>query len=105
MNTFTPYQDPTYFIILAIALIPIVIGILYGKKVRIYELMILIFFLYLSFGGKNIQQGIALIVYLTFETLLVYIYDKYRKKHNNTMIFCLSVFRAILPLAIVKITP
>ena len=66
MNTFTPYQDPTYFIILAIALIPIVIGILYGKKVRIYELMILIFFLYLSFGGKNIQQGIALIVYLTF---------------------------------------
>ena len=38
MNTFTPYQDPTYFIILAIALIPIVIGILYGKKVRIYEL-------------------------------------------------------------------
>lgn len=105
MNTFTPYQDPTYFIILAIALIPIVIGILYGKKVRIYELMILIFFLYLSFGGKNIQQGIALIVYLTFETLLVYIYDKYRKKHNNTMIFCLSVFLAILPLAIVKITP
>jgi len=73
MNTFTPYQDPMYFIILGIALIPVIVGLLYGKRFRTYDFLILVFFLYLSFGGKNVQQGIALVIYLFFETLLIYI--------------------------------
>ncbi|MEY8736511.1 D-alanyl-lipoteichoic acid biosynthesis protein DltB [Lactobacillus sp. AN1001] len=105
MSTFTPYQDPTYFVILSIALIPIVIAFLYGKRLRIYEFIILVFFLYLTFGGKNIQQGVALIGYLVFETLLVSLYNCYRKKFNNAMIFYLAVLLTVLPLIIVKITP
>ena len=105
MINMQPYQNPTYFILLAIGLLPIMIGLLYGKRFRIYETLISIAFLVLTFGGIKWHQGIALICYVIFEMLLIYCYFSYRQKHNKTWVFCLAVILSILPLVVVKITP
>lgn len=105
MINMQPYQNPTYFILLAIGLLPIMIGLLYGKRFRTYETLISIAFLVLTFGGIKWHQGIALICYVIFEMLLIYCYFSYRQKHNKTWVFCLAVILSILPLVVVKITP
>lgn len=105
MLSFTPYENPMYFGILGLALLPIVIGILCGKRFHWYETLISVFFLVLTFGGPKITQGLALITYLVYEVLLVWVYTSYRKKNNQTGIFVATVILAIIPLVIVKLTP
>ncbi|WP_290033796.1 D-alanyl-lipoteichoic acid biosynthesis protein DltB [Ligilactobacillus cholophilus] len=105
MLNMQPYQDPWYFILLSIGLLPIMIGLLYGKRFNTYQTVISIAFLWLTFGGIKWHQGIALIAYVIFELLLIAWYFKYRQKNNKTWVFCLAVILAILPLVIVKITP
>ena len=105
MWTATPYENPTYFFMLAIALVPIVIGMLRGRRFHWYELLVSFFFLLLTFGGPKWQQGIALIGYLIFQVILVSLYNRYRKQHNATGVFVGAVILAILPLAVVKMTP
>ena len=80
MLTFTPYENPTYFAILALGLLPIVIGLLCGRRFHWYETLISFFFLVLIFGGSKLSQGIALIAYLVYEVLLVWGYIEYRKR-------------------------
>ena len=51
MLNMQPYQDPTYFVLLAIGLLPIMVGLLYGRRFRVYETIISFLFLLLTFGG------------------------------------------------------
>lgn len=105
MPNMQPYQNPTYFLILGVALLPIMIGMLFGKKLHWYQTLISFAFLLLTFGGPKWEQGIALICYIVFEVCLIGIYHAYRQKKNATWIFYLAVILAIIPLVIVKITP
>ncbi len=105
MLNMQPYQDPTYFVLLAIGLLPIMVGLLYGRRFRVYETIISFLFLLLTFGGVKWQQGVALIGYIIFELLLIYGYLAYRKRKNASWIFNLTVILSILPLVIVKIAP
>lgn len=105
MLNMQPYQDPTYFGLLALGLLPIALGLFYGRRFRWYETLISFLFLLLTFGGVKWQQGLALIVYIVFELLLTYGYLAYRKKKNSTPMFVLAVILSILPLVIVKLAP
>ncbi|KRL38780.1 D-alanyl-lipoteichoic acid biosynthesis protein DltB [Liquorilactobacillus uvarum] len=105
MPNIQPYQNPTYFLILGVALLPIMIGMLFGKKLHWYQTLISFAFLVLTFGGVKWEQGIALIGYIVFEVCLIGLYHLYRKKKNATWVFCSAVILAIIPLVIVKVTP
>lgn len=105
MLNMQPYQDPTYFVLLAIGLLPIMVGLLYGRRFRVYETIISFLFLLLTFGGVKWEQGVALIGYIIFELLLIYGYLAYRKRKNASWIFNLTVILSILPLVIVKLAP
>ncbi len=101
-----PYADPTYFVILAIALLPMIVALLWkGRRLNGYQVLLTLFFLYMSFGGKDWHQGAALLVYVVFQTLLVWGYFCYRQEKNNSKVFYLAVFMAILPLTATKLTP
>lgn len=104
MISFQPYENPTYFGILGLALLPIMILILCGKRSHIYETIVSLFFLFLTFGGPNWHQGLALILFVVYETLLTFLYFKYRQKANNSWVFYGAVVLAILPLTIVKVS-
>ncbi|BDR56051.1 D-alanyl-lipoteichoic acid biosynthesis protein DltB [Xylocopilactobacillus apis] len=104
MIYFQPYENPMYFGVLFIALIPIIVLILNGRRSKIYESIISIFFLFLTFGGPSWNQGVALIIYTIYETVLTFAYSAYRKKANKSWIFYLAVFLAVLPLTLVKIS-
>ncbi|AVK62474.1 D-alanyl-lipoteichoic acid biosynthesis protein DltB [Lactobacillus sp. CBA3605] len=106
--TFDPYGNPTYFILLFIALLPLMIGLLYGHRSHIYESIISFVFLLLTFGGVKWHTGIALLIYLVYQICLVWLYSRYRQRAdspNKGWIFVVSVILAIIPLAVVKITP
>lgn len=100
-----PYATPTYFVWLFLALVPLIIGLLKGKRFMLYEVVLNFVILVLTFGGSKWHEGVALICYVIFETLLIWGYHTYRQKKNGTFIFCVAVFLAILPLVIVKIVP
>ena len=104
MLNLQPYQNPTYFGYLAVALLPIMIGILYGRRFRWYETLVTLAFLVLTFGGDKWWQGLMLICYIIYEMILTFGYFNYRKKKNSGVIFVLAVILSILPLVIVKIT-
>ncbi|SMH69779.1 D-alanyl-lipoteichoic acid biosynthesis protein DltB [Latilactobacillus curvatus] len=102
MPNLQPYANPNYFLILGAALIPLVIGLLNGKRWHVYETLVSLLFLILIFDGDKVHQGIALIGYVLFEGALIWGYTVYRQKHNNTWLFDLAVILAIMPLVIVK---
>ena len=108
MINLQPYENPQYFFYLLIGLLPIIIGMLYQKRFRWYESLFSLVFLFLIFDGSKISQGIAIIGYTVYETLVTWWYCHYRTKENSknkTSIFILAVFLAILPLIFVKFTP
>ncbi|MEG3033270.1 MAG: D-alanyl-lipoteichoic acid biosynthesis protein DltB, partial [Enterococcus sp.] len=96
-----PYADPKYFLLLLIAFIPLILSMLIaGKRPAWYQSLVTLFFLYVSFGGASWHQGVALILYVLWQTLLVYAYFSYRQQKNSSSIFYGAVVLAILPLAI-----
>ena len=101
----TPYEKPFYFIILAILFIPSIISSLRGKRLYWYQNLLTVFFLWISFAGPNIKQGIALIAYVVWQCLLTGIYFRYRQKANKSSWFYLSVFLSIIPMIIMKLGP
>ncbi|MDN6900258.1 D-alanyl-lipoteichoic acid biosynthesis protein DltB [Oenococcus sicerae] len=100
-----PYSDPTYFVYLLLALIPLVIGLFYGKRFKIYETIFSAVFIVLMFTDDKLSQGIALVGYIIWQLIIVYSYDKYRSHANQSWVFYLTTFVAILPIMVVKITP
>lgn len=101
-----PYANPIYFGYLLVALIPMIITLL-AKGIRWswYQVLVTLFFLYMSFGGNDWKQGVALIGYVIWQTILVWLYFHYRQKKNNRWAFYGAVLAAILPLALVKVMP
>ena len=101
-----PYANPMYFIYVLIALIPLMLFMLWkGKRLPWYQSLVTLFFLYISFGGESWKQGVALILYVIWQTILVAAYQKYRINHNQTSIFYTSIALAILPLFLTKFFP
>lgn len=98
-----PYDAPSYFIIIGALLLPIIIGLLRGKRYLVYQNIVTLIMLFLTFGGKSWHQGISIIIYLIWQWALVYSYFNYRQKKNATNVFVGAVLLAIAPLAIVKI--
>lgn len=102
---YTPYERPFYFILLGVALIPLIIQLLRGKRMMWYQNILTLTFLWLSFSGPNARQGIALLLYVLWQTVLVYAYFKYRQQRNKSSVFYAAVALAILPLFILKLFP
>ncbi|MDT2796344.1 D-alanyl-lipoteichoic acid biosynthesis protein DltB [Enterococcus cecorum] len=101
-----PYANPTYFGYVFLLILPIVFGLLkYQRRFLTYEALLTLFFLFVSFGGSDYKQGLALIGYVVFQTILVWGYFKIRQKNNSTPLFYLAVILAILPLTLSKLTP
>ncbi|MGR3741567.1 D-alanyl-lipoteichoic acid biosynthesis protein DltB [Companilactobacillus sp. DQM5] len=100
-----PYGDPQYFIYLLAALLPIVISMLFGKRLKIYEMVVSLVFIILMFSGNHWKQLIALLAYILWQIVTVFGYAAYRKHLDSKWIFFIAVFIDILPLAIVKLTP
>ncbi|EOT51427.1 MULTISPECIES: D-alanyl-lipoteichoic acid biosynthesis protein DltB [Enterococcus] len=100
-----PYAQPLYFLYLFLALLPVGISLWFGKRLRLYEALLTVFFLWISFGGEFAHQGLALIGYVFYQCVLVGGYFAIKQKKNSTPIFYLAVCLAILPLAITKVVP
>lgn len=101
-----PYSNPQYFIYLLLALVPIIVGLYYGKRLKTYEAIFSLIFLFLIFDGDHWQEGVNLILYLVYEFIITFAYLRYRTKKgspNKSWIFNLAVILAILPLTAVKI--
>lgn len=101
-----PYANPSYFGYVFVLCLPIIFALLkLRRRLLGYEAIITLFFLYVSFGGNDYRQGIALIGYVIFQTILVWLYYLHRQKQNTTFGFYLAVILAILPLTLTKIVP
>ena len=105
MLNLQPYADPKYFIILLLALLPLAIGLYFGKRFAWYEVIVSVVFIFLMFDGHKYHEGFALIGYMIWQWLLVWAYTIYRKKANNSWVFYGATVLAIVPLALVKIAP
>lgn len=100
----TPYSTITYFILLAVFFLPIVIAGFYGKRLQRYNMVVTILFLLVAFSN-NWNQAYSLIGYVIWQIVLTKTYVTYRKKHNATWVFYLVTLAAILPLVLVKVMP
>ncbi|WP_010305661.1 D-alanyl-lipoteichoic acid biosynthesis protein DltB [Kurthia senegalensis] len=101
-----PYANPIYFAYVLIALIPLIAYMLWKeKRLPWYQSIVTLVFLYISFGGSSWKQGVALILYVVWQTVLVALYQKYRQKHNQSGVFYASIILAILPLFLTKLFP
>ncbi|GMA70142.1 D-alanyl-lipoteichoic acid biosynthesis protein DltB [Leuconostoc litchii] len=105
MLNLQPYADPQYFIILLLALIPLAVGLYFGKRFAWYEVVVSLVFIFLMFDGEKYHEGIALIIYMIWQWLLVWSYTLYRKRNNQTWIFYSATILAILPLVLIKVAP
>lgn len=106
MINMQPYSNPRYFIILFVALLPLIIGLYFGRRFKIYEALVSLLFLVLMFDGSDTIQGYQLIGYIVFQFLLTFAYERYiRSGRNKTWVFCTVIILAILPLVVVKIAP
>lgn len=101
----SPYESPSYFIVLGLSLIPIAIQLLRGKRMMWYQNILTVLFLIISFGGPSLRSAFALTIYVIWQLLLMRGYFSYRQKNNSTPVFYGAVFLAILPLVLVKVIP
>lgn len=105
MPNFSAYGTPTYFIYLLLAILPLGIGLYFGKRFSWYEAIISFIFLFLMFDGSDANQMVSLVVYVIYQTILVMSYYHYRQNHNAGGVFYVTVFLSLLPIVIVKVTP
>lgn len=101
-----PYASPFYFLILGILLVPLIIAHSYKKRWMGYQVVITIFFLWLTFGGS--MSLWPLLGFGFFETILIKIYERYRvgeNSKNSMSAFVVTLLLSIAPLFIVKVTP
>lgn len=100
MINLQPYSSPSYFIFLLLGLLPIIIGLYNGKRLKIYETIFSLVFLVLTFGGDHWEQGVTLIGYIIYQLVLTMVYANYRHKTgkaNKTSAFVIAVVLAIYP--------
>lgn len=79
-SSYDSYNAPYYFVLLIAALLPMILTLaIKGTRWPWYQTLVTLVFLYISFGGEFWQQGVALIVYVIYQTLLTWGYAAYRK--------------------------
>lgn len=100
----TPYGSFSFFFIIAFLLAPTVILGLLGKRFHAYNMIVSVIALAIIFSSKT-SGAIALIIFTIWQILLIKAYFAYRKKANNTAVFCIAVIASILPLTISKLLP
>lgn len=105
LPSLAPYGNPQYFLYIILAVLPIFIGLFFKKRFAIYEAVVSLAFIVLMLTGKNLHQLTSLLLYVVWQTALVFGYKIYRRSRNHDWIFYISVFLAVLPLAWVKIIP
>ncbi|KRL63002.1 DLTB protein [Lactobacillus psittaci DSM 15354] len=87
-------------------LLPLIIGLYFGRRFKTYEAIFSIVFLVLTFGGDKWVQGVTLLGYIVYQFLVTFAFQKYVKNGGKkTSIFSLFVILAILPLTLVKLAP
>ncbi|WP_159592291.1 D-alanyl-lipoteichoic acid biosynthesis protein DltB [Streptococcus halichoeri] len=99
------YANPQYFVYLLLALFPIAIGLLKGKRLPFYEWVVNLLFICFLFGGDNDHQLIAFLFYCIWQTACVWLYKNYRKNRNSSVVFYLASVGALFPLLCVKLVP
>jgi membrane protein involved in D-alanine export len=100
----SPYETPFYFILFGGAAIPMACLLLLGKRRLWYQCIMTILFLFMSFGGANYKQGLALVSYLLFQTALSFAYAHYRRNRNAGSVFAGAVILALTPLILTKLS-
>ncbi|RRG17641.1 D-alanyl-lipoteichoic acid biosynthesis protein DltB [Weissella viridescens] len=100
-----PYGDPMYFGYLLLGLLPIIVGMFIGRRFQIYEAGFSFVFILLMFAGPKWVQFYALIAYILWQTVLILLYQSYRKRYDNKWVFYGAVFLSAFPLIIVKLHP
>ena len=101
-----PYANPTYFIWLMVGLLPMMLVLLFKqKRWQWYQTLLTLVVLYVSFGGEYWQQGLALIGYVVYQTLLVYGYYQHRQRANTSGVFYGAVVAAIFTIGIEQSHP
>ncbi|MCI1287754.1 MAG: D-alanyl-lipoteichoic acid biosynthesis protein DltB [[Lactobacillus] timonensis] len=105
MPNLSAYGTPTYFLYLLLAILPLGIGLYYGKRFSWYEALISFIFLFLMFDGSSAKQMVSLVIYVVYQTILVMGYYHYRQKNNAGGVFYITIFLSLLPIVIVKVTP
>lgn len=101
----TPYEKPFYFVLIAVTFIPSIIASLRGKRLLWYQNLLTVLFLWMGFAGPNISQGIALVAYLVWQTVVAQCYFRYRQTGNRAGWFYLSVVLSLLPMVLIKLLP
>ncbi|MBS9337010.1 D-alanyl-lipoteichoic acid biosynthesis protein DltB [Fructobacillus parabroussonetiae] len=105
MPNLQPYADPNYFVYLLLALVPLAVGLYFGKRFVTYEILVSLAFIFLIFDeGHYVNQGVALIIYSIWQFCLAWGYITYRKKYNNGLVFYGTVALSILPIILVRLS-
>ncbi|MFC4761112.1 D-alanyl-lipoteichoic acid biosynthesis protein DltB [Fructobacillus durionis] len=105
MPNLQPYADPNYFVYLLLALVPLAIGLYFGKRFVAYEILVSLAFIFLIFDDKtHAGQGVALIIYSIWQFLLGWGYVRYRKEHNQSSVFYAVTALSILPIFLVRLS-
>ncbi|PFN99448.1 D-alanyl-lipoteichoic acid biosynthesis protein DltB [Bacillus sp. AFS076308] len=99
-----PYSSFTFFFILVILLAPTIILGLQGKRFQSYNMVVTVIVLAIIFSSKP-ASALALVLFTSWQVLLIEGYIAYRKKANNGWIFSFAVIASILPLTIYKLLP
>ncbi|MGG5254394.1 D-alanyl-lipoteichoic acid biosynthesis protein DltB [Neobacillus sp. SM06] len=99
-----PYGSFSFFLIIAVLLIPTVVLGLNGKKFQAYNMIISVPVLALIFSSKW-SGAIALIIFTAWQVILIKSYIAYRLRANNSWIFYIAVILSILPLTMSKLAP
>ncbi len=105
LPNFSAYGTPVYFFYLLLAILPLGIGLYFGKRFNWYEALISFIFIFLMFDGSSWQQGISLIAYVIYQTIIVMAYHRYRQNNNSGGVFYFTAALSILPIVIVKLSP
>ncbi|KOO48226.1 D-alanyl-lipoteichoic acid biosynthesis protein DltB [Viridibacillus arvi] len=99
-----PYGSFIFFFLIGIFLLPTIVLGLLGKSSKIYNMLVSIVILAVIFGNSK-TGAISIILFTIFQIVLIKGYHHYRKERNNTVVFCMMVVLAILPLVLVKVLP
>lgn len=100
-----PYSNPIYFVYLIFALLPIIIGLFYRRRLPLYEFLVTGAFILMMFGQDHTSQLIAFLIYVVWQTVCVFSYKWYRKRNDHFIVFALALLLIILPLFFVKLSP
>lgn len=97
------FSGPYFFISLIVLLIPACILGLCEKNIKIYRILLSIFFIYEIYKNTPVQL-LYLVIYVIVATLLVCLYIPLRRKYErNRTIYYVVLVLSLLPLIIYKV--